>query len=101
MPPELHLAVEAEERVRQQKDELLKAMAHQRRHFCTMEEKHEKKKQELKQMEQNLEWKAQQCQSMMAEIANDSRRRKEEEERRYAERRGIDENGDLVDSDEE
>ena len=101
MSPDLHLAVEAEERVRKEKEELLKAMAHQRRHFCTMEEKHEKRKQELKQMEQNLEWKAQQCQSMMAEIANDSRRRKEEEERRYAERRGIDENGDLVDSDDE
>ena len=101
MPPELHLAVEAEERVRKEKEELLKAMAYQRRHFCTMEEKHEKKKQELKDLEQSLEWKAQQCQSMMAEIANDSRRRKEEEERRYAERRGIDENGDLVDSEEE
>ena len=101
MPPELHLAVEAEERVRKQKDELLQAMAHQRRHFCTMEEKHEKKKQELKAMEQNLEWKTQQCQSMMAKIAEDSRRRKEEEERRIAERRGIDEYGNLVDSEEE
>ena len=91
MPPELHLAVEAEERVRKEKDELLKAMAHQRRHFCTMEEKAEKKLQELKEIERNIDWKTQQCQAMMANIAEDSRRRKEEEERRFAERRGIDE----------
>ena len=101
MPPELHLAVEAEERVRKEKDELLKAMAHQRRHFCTMEEKAEKRNQQLKELERSIEWKKQQCQAMMADIASDSRRRKEEEERRYAERRGIDEHGNLVDSEEE
>merc|ERR1711911_299110 len=101
MSPELHLAVEAEERVRKEKDELLKAMAHQRRHFCTMEEKAEKRNQQLKELERSIEWKKQQCQAMMADIADDSRRRKEEEERRYAERLGIDENGNLVDSEEE
>ena len=101
MPPELHLAVEAEERVRKQKDELLQAMAHQRRHFCTMEEKAEKKRQELKDIERNIDMRTQQCQAMMADIARDSRRRKEEEERRIAERRGIDEYGNLVDSEEE
>ena len=101
MPPELHLAVEAEERVKKEKEEFLKAMAYQRRHFCTMEEKAEKKKQELKELERSLEWKAQQCQAMMADIAQDSRRRKEEEERRIAEHRGIDEDGNLVDSEEE
>ena len=101
MSPELHLAVEAEERVRKEKDELLKAMAHQRRHFCTMEEKAEKRNQQLKELERSIEWKKQQCQAMMADIADDSRRRKEEEERRVAERRGIDEDVDLIDSDEE
>ena len=101
MPPELHLAVEAEERVRKEKEELLKAMAHQRRHFCTMEEKAEKRNQQLKELERSIEWKKQECQTMMAEIAEDSRRRKEREDRRYAERRGIDKNGNLVDSDEE
>ena len=101
MSPELHLAVEAEERVRKEKEELLKAMAHQRRHFCTMEEKAEKRNQQLKELERSIEWKKQECQTMMAEIAEDSRRRKEREDRRYAERLGIDESGNLVDSDEE
>ena len=59
------------------------------------------KAQELKELERSLEWKAQQCQAMMADIAQDSRRRKEEEEQRIAERRGIDEDGNLVDSEEE
>ena len=101
MSPELHLAVEAEERVRKEKEELFKAMAYQRCHFCTMEEKAEKRKRELNELEVSLERKAQHCQAMMAEIAQDSRRRKEVEDRRYAERRGIDENGNLVDSEEE
>ena len=101
MSPELHLAVEAEERVRKEKEELLKAMAHQRRHFCTMEEKAEKRNQQLKELERSIEWKKQECQAMMADIAEDSRRRKEREDRRYAERLGIDENGNLVDSEEE
>ena len=76
-------------------------MAHQRRHFCNMEEKAEKKRQELKDIERNIDLKTQQCQAMMADIAKDSRRRKEEEERRIAEHRGIDEDGNLVDSEEE
>ena len=80
MAPELHLAVEAEERMRKEKEELLKEMAHQRHHFCTMEEKAKKKKQELKELETSLDRKAQYCQAMMADIAQDSQRRREWEE---------------------
>ena len=101
MPPELHLAVEAEERVQKEKEELLKAMAYQRHHFCTMKKKVKTKKCKLKELEASLEHMAQYCQAMMADIAHDSLRRKEEEERRYAERLGINKNGNLVDSDKE
>ena len=66
-----------------------------------MEEKAKKKKRKLLELEAKLERKAQYCQAMMADIAQDSLRKKEKEERRYAERLGLDDQGNLVDSDKE
>ena len=100
MPPELRLAVEAKDRVQNEKEELLQAMAYQRCHFCQMEEKAERRKRKLKELEVSLERKAQDCQDMIAKAAQDCQRR-QEEKRRIAERREVNANGELVDSEEE